>query len=170
MDKQEIIYKLSNDSLVKCTFYDAGGSIRIRTANEHYIKKSQGFIVVFDLTNKNSFEEVRDYFIPKIRELCGLDAPVMIIGNKKDMKHLREVNYDEVEELAMEYGYYYYETSCIDNYNLHEIFGTIVEQTYNFAEKNNLQVIRNDTFSLNNNRNNNFNGHRNGRGKCLTCC
>ena len=59
--------------------------MRLRSTNESYYKKADGFIVVFDITNQNSFDDIRDYFLPKIRKYSSDEVPILIIGNKKDL-------------------------------------------------------------------------------------
>ena len=78
---------------------DTGGASKYKSSYEAEYKKAEGFIVVFDLTSQESFDEVSDYFLPKIREYND-DAPVLIIGNKKDLKDSRKISLNGGFDLA----------------------------------------------------------------------
>ena len=77
-------YELPDGSMISCTFYDSGGSVKYRSTIETFYKNVEGIVLIFDLTNKKSFDDVKDYFIPTIQQHCREDIPVLIIGNKKD--------------------------------------------------------------------------------------
>ena len=161
-------FSLSDGSLISCNFFDAGGSIRFRNTNESFYKKVDGCILVFDLTNQASFDDIKNYFIPKIKELCKLNIPVLLLGNKKDLEDLREISFDEAYDLAIENNYIYKEVSCLENYKLKEIFEDIIEKT-----KDNLGSINhyanNDTIVLQINDNND-NNLSNRSHSCRRCC
>ena len=87
------------------------------------------------------------------------------------MKNLREVSMDEAYDLASENNYSYKETSCIENYNLNDVFEEIIESTKHFIENNGNLLSRNNTIALrrNINFNNNLNNNQ-GIGRCRACC
>ena len=152
---------------------DTGGSIRFRLTNECFYKKVDGFIVVFDITNRNTFDDVRDYYLPKIRESSNDEIPILIIGNKKDLRDSREVFIDDAYELAAQYNCVYKEASCLENYNLNEIFEDIIEGVKSYIENNQNYIHHRDTISLlnQNNRDSNLSiGINNRRHICKTCC
>ena len=155
---------------------DTGGASKYKSSYEAEYKKAEGFIVVFDLTSQESFDEVSDYFLPKIREYND-DAPVLIIGNKKDLKDSRKISINEGFDLADKYKANYEETSCIEsNSNLYQTFEGIIEQVKDYIEMkehyennnmNNNIYLQGNNEGDNNNRNNN-NG-RNNRNRCKKC-
>jgi small GTP-binding protein len=167
-------YQLSDGTMVFCSFLDTGGSIRFRISNESFYKKVDGFIVVFDITRRNTFEDIRDYFLPKIRENSNDEIPILIIGNKKDLRDSREVSIYEGYKLAGEYNNCLYkEASCIENYNLYEIFEDIIEDVRSYIENNPNYINHRDTISLEmrNHRDNNLNiGNNRRRPRCRNCC
>ena len=147
--------------------------------NESLYPKVDGCILVLDLTDKRSFEDIRDYFIPKVQELCKENIPVLILGNKKDLIDSREISYEEGYDLELKYEYDYREVSCNedDNLLLEETFEGIIEKTriyiknkdhYGYDLINNNLII-NDVISIqSNNRNRNNYPNQQAR-KCSKC-
>jgi len=164
-------FNLPDGSLVSCEIFDTGGAVRLRKTNEFFYKKVDGFIVVFDITNKNTFDDIRDYFLPKIRENSKDDIPILIIGNKKDLKYLREVSIDEADELAFQYNCTYKEASCLEYYNLNEIFEDIIEDVKSYIEANHINHIDTISLGIQNDNDSNLNiGNNNRRNICKSCC
>lgn len=161
-------FSLSDGSLISCNFFDAGGSIRFRNTNEFFYKKVDGIILVFDLTNPSSFDDIKDYFIPKIKELCKQDIPVLLLGNKKDLEDSREILFEEAYDLAIENNYIYREVSCLENYKLKEIFEDIIQRTIdNLGDNNHYANNDNIVLQINDNIDNNLNNRRH---FCRNCC
>lgn len=159
-------FELSNGELVKCTFIDINGVPKFRSTFESEYKKANGFILVFDITDKNSFNDMRDYFIPKIKEHCPEDIPVWILGNKSDLEDSREVSSYEVNDLNLPYNYIYRETSCIYKDYLKDIFEDIIVGVKNYIENQNNQIVKSETFTI---RRHNHRRNNNNRG-CRGCC
>lgn len=169
-------YMLGDGTYVSCKFIDSGGAYRFRIISEVFYPKVDGCILVFDITNRKSFDDIKDYFIPKVQELCKENIPVLILGNKKDLNDSRVISIEEAFELASKYDYTYKEVSCIENYNLIGIFQDIIEKSKSYVEKNahyenNLIENRNSINDVNsvllNNENREINQQRK---KCCKCC
>ncbi|MGV9205314.1 MAG: Rab family GTPase, partial [Promethearchaeia archaeon] len=79
-----------------------------------------GAMVVFDLSNKGTFEEL-DFWISKMRELSG-DIPFIIVGNKLDLEDQREVSDSEIEEIIDKYDVKYFDASAKFNENVDKAF------------------------------------------------
>ena len=167
-------YILGDGTYVSVKFIDSGGSYRFRLTCEVFYPKVDGCILVFDITNQKSFDDIKDYYIPKVQELCKENIPVIILGNKKDLNDSRVISIEEAFELASKYDYTYKEVSCIENFNLIGIFEDIIEKSKSFVENNNhyennlIQNNNNDANSvLLNNENREINQERK---KCCKCC
>lgn len=87
---------------------------------EYYFVQAVGALVVFDILNRESFEDL-DFWINKLKELSG-DVPFIIIGNKIDKEEKRMVSKEEGEELAEQYGVEYIETSAKSDENVDKAF------------------------------------------------
>ena len=51
-------YELPDGSMISCTFYDSGGSVKYRSTIETFYKNVEGIVLIFDLTNKKSFDNL----------------------------------------------------------------------------------------------------------------
>jgi len=133
--------KVNNPSLIKdiqekgfkLYFWDIGGQTDKLFANEYYFVQSLGAMVIFNLTDKKSFEDI-DFWITKMKELSG-DVPFIIIGNKSDLTAKRTISKDVITKKVDEYGVRYYETSAKLNQNVNNaFFGLAIEILNNFTK------------------------------------
>ena len=72
-----------NKSTVRLQIWDTAGQERYRTITKAYYKGADGILVVFDLTDKESFMNV-DGWLKEIEKHCGTDVSVIVLGNKMD--------------------------------------------------------------------------------------
>ena len=68
----------------KAQIWDSSGTNKPQSFLEYYIKGAKGAFLVYDITNKNSFDCL-DEFLKKFKELVDEKAHVVIIGNKCDL-------------------------------------------------------------------------------------
>ena len=109
--------------------------------------------------------------MPKIRENSSDEVPILIIGNKKDLADSREVSIDDGYDLAAQYNCVYKETSCLENYNLNEIFEDIIEDVKSYIEANHINHIDTISLGIQNDNDSNLNiGNNNRRNICKGCC
>ena len=155
-------FYLSDNNPVGCYFYDTNGTQRFRIVNEAFYKKVDGCLIVYDITNQKSFDEIENYFIPTIKNNCIKNIPTLLLGNKSDLEHLRKISVNQGEQLALKYNFIFRETSSVEDSNINDIFKTIIEQTYygcKDREKND-----NDSITLNHKYHLKFKRHKSG------CC
>lgn len=82
---------------------------------------AKGIIIVYDITNAKSFEDVKKW-LRSIEENSGDDVVTVIIGNKSDMESLRSVSIEDAKALAKETKSGFLETSAKNNVNIDEAF------------------------------------------------
>lgn len=140
--------------------WDIGAQEYFKRYRKVYYKGAQAAFIVFDLTNKNSFYNVMNWF-NELNEFKEHEISVVIVGNKRDLKHDREVDHDEAETLAemLSEKYNkkisYIETSALSGENIEEAFGIV---SYHYImlskefEENNLKnkILREITSILEN--------------------
>lgn len=113
-----------NGKRVKLQIWDTAGQERFRTITTAYYRGAMGIILVYDISNEKSFENIK-HWIHNIEEHASSDVEKMILGNKCDMADRRQVSKDRGEKLAIEYGVKFMETSAKTSLNVEEAFYTL---------------------------------------------
>ena len=129
-------YKLSDGSLVNVNIQDTAGQEKFKAVSESYYRKADCCLLVYDITNRKSFDEVKDYYNENIKEKCKKKIKVILLGNKTDLEDKRKVQPEEGAGLALENDYIFMETSCLKNANVSDAFETLIEITNIESKKN----------------------------------
>lgn len=105
-------------------FRDTAGQERFRTITTAYYRGAMGIMLVYDITNEKSFDNIRNW-IRNIEEHASADVEKMILGNKCDVNDKRQVSKERGEKLALDYGIKFMETSAKANINVENAFFTL---------------------------------------------
>ena len=119
-------FLLSDNSIINLQIYDTPGQEKYRALIESYYKRADGIILVYDISNKESFKECKNYFCENIKEKCKRDIKVILVGNKSDLEEKREVSFQEANDFASLNNYIHIQTSCLKNENVFEAFEKII--------------------------------------------
>lgn len=106
---------------VKLQIWDTAGQERFRSVSKAYFRNAVGAILVFDLTQKPSFDELNAW-INDLNALCAPNAFIILVGNKSDLADDRAVSENEAQETAKRYNVEYLETSAKNGSNVEEAF------------------------------------------------
>ena len=87
---------------VNLSLWDVGAQAYFKRFRRTYYVGSQAAFIVFDLTNRETFEHVKVWFDELSNFIGKSDLPIVIVGNKSDLKEQRAVNYEEGVSLATE--------------------------------------------------------------------
>eukprot|EP00484_Ammonia_sp_Unknown_P020149 CAMPEP_0197035626 /NCGR_PEP_ID=MMETSP1384-20130603/13373_1 /TAXON_ID=29189 /ORGANISM="Ammonia sp." /LENGTH=371 /DNA_ID=CAMNT_0042465711 /DNA_START=78 /DNA_END=1193 /DNA_ORIENTATION=+ len=117
---------IDND-LVKLQIWDTAGQERFRTITSAYYRGSDGVILIYDITNMESFEHVRDW-LEDVHKVTGTTIPKLIVGNKSDLQHMRQVNVMQAQQFAMSAGASMIETSAKTADNVDKSFALIAKE------------------------------------------
>ena len=131
---------MNDGTIINLRIRDTAGQERFSAINENYYKKADCCLLVYDITSKDSFNRLKEYFIPKLKENCKPNIKVVLLGNKTDKKDKRKVSEEEGINLALKYGFNFMESSCKDDYNVSDAFTALVEMTNNEIQKTNNNV------------------------------
>ena len=116
---------------------DTAGQERFRSINKSYYRKADCCLLVYDITDKKSFDDCKDYYNKNIKEMCKKNIKVILLGNKSDLANERKVSLEEATNFALKNEYMFMETSCLKNANVADAFETLIEIT-NIESKNNI--------------------------------
>ncbi|KAM6061116.1 ras-related protein Rab-41 isoform 2-T2 [Chlamydotis macqueenii] len=108
------------DRTVRLQLWDTAGQERFRSLIPSYIRDSTIAVVVYDITNLNSFQQTSKW-IDDVRTERGSDVIIMLVGNKTDLADKRQVSVEEGERKARELNMMYIETSAKAGYNVKQV-------------------------------------------------
>jgi small GTP-binding protein len=115
---------------VRFMIWDLAGQSQFERLWPDYLTDSRAGIIVFDITNRESFENVKKWH-KIITEVAFQNIVLILVGNKVDLDDSREISIDEGMNLAKELGIYYMETSAKTNENIDDVFEWIALQIIN---------------------------------------
>ena len=115
---------------------DTAGEEKFRSINASYYRKADCCLLVYDITNRKSFEEIKNYYNQNIKEQCKKNIKIILLGNKTDLEDQRQVSSEEGASFALENNYIFMETSCLKNTNVANAFETLIEITNIEIKKN----------------------------------
>ena len=116
-----------DDQKVKLQIWDTAGQERFRSIAKAYYRNAVGVILVFDITERKSFDDLSGW-LNDIRTLCDPNAVIQLIGNKSDLGSSRVVTLSEAEQYATQQHMSYLETSAKGGDNVREAFIRVAGQ------------------------------------------
>ncbi|XP_044528313.1 ras-related protein Rab-3A [Gracilinanus agilis] len=122
--KVKTIYR--NEKRIKLQIWDTAGQERYRTITTAYYRGAMGFILMYDITNEESFNAVQDWST-QIKTYSWDNAQVLLVGNKCDMEDERIVSSERGRQLAEHLGFEFFEASAKDNINVKQTFERLVD-------------------------------------------
>jgi Ras-related protein Rab-6A len=112
------------DKSMRLQLWDTAGQERFRSLIPNYIRDSSAAIIVFDVTNKQTFASI-DKWVEDVRNERGDSVVIAIVANKIDKSEERCVSHEEAETKAKQLGALYRETSAKTGENVKDLFTSI---------------------------------------------
>ena len=137
--------EIGNNKSIKFDIWDTAGQEKYRALAKIFYQDSKIVILVYDITNKNSFNELKNYWYEKVKENSSSDVIFAIAGNKCDLYEKEEVEKTEGEKFAKEIGAIFHETSALNSNGINELFTDIAMK---FSSPN----VSSDNNSVENNK------------------
>lgn len=109
---------------IKLQVWDTAGQERFKTITTAYYRGAMGIILVYDITDERSFENIQNW-MKSIKENAAAGVERMLLGNKCDIEIKRKVPKDRGEKLAKEHNIRFFETSAKSSQNVDEAFNTL---------------------------------------------
>lgn len=128
--------------VVKFQLWDTAGQERFRTITHSFYRGSHCIIMVYDVTNAESFEKLPSW-LRDVKQYCAADVPIVLIGNKADMARHRQVSTAEGMQLAASLGCDFFETSAKEDIKVEDAFEQAVGNCLKFKVQQ-LQGVPND--------------------------
>ena len=102
--------------------WDTAGQERYRALTKFFYKDAAGCILVYDITKRKTFENLKNYWYQQLKENAAKNIVIGIAGNKSDLYEEEEVKEDEGREFAEQIGAVFELTSAQNNTGINELF------------------------------------------------
>eukprot|EP00903_Cladosiphon_okamuranus_P015011 g13890.t1 len=112
---------------IKLQIWDTAGQERFRTITSSYYRGAHGIIVVYDVTDKESFNNVKQWLHEIDRYACE-NVNKLLVGNKNDLEAKRAVTTEEAKAFADTLGIEFLETSAKNATNVEKAFMMMASQ------------------------------------------
>ena len=149
---------LPNGESVTMDIWDTVGQETFRSITQIFYTHAKVAVIVYDVTNKKSFEEAKNYWYKKIQELDDKDIIIAIVANKYDLYEKRQVSNEEGEAYAKSIKAIFGFTSAKNNTGIKTLFENIAmkikQKKNNKSNETNINNINNEKISLINKKNN----------------
>lgn len=109
--------------------WDTAGQDRFRAITKNYYKGAHGIILIYDVTNQKSFDNVKNW-VSQIRENASEKAIIYIVGNKIDDSQHRVVSKEQGEGISNEFQLKFFEASAKEDINIAPTFQALVKDIY----------------------------------------
>lgn len=114
------------DRTVRLQLWDTAGQERFRSLIPSYIRDSSVAVVVYDITNRQSFMNTSKW-VDDVRSERGNDVIIVLVGNKTDLNDKRQVTTEEAEQKSKELNVMFIETSAKAGHNVKTMFRKIAQ-------------------------------------------
>ena len=127
---------LEEQKIVKVQLWDTAGQDKFRAITRNYYKGASGIILIFDVTNVKSYENIKKW-INEIKEEISEKVAIVLIGNKIDNVQERKISREQGDKLASEIGVKFFETSAKTGEGVKDLFVTIANKVYELLKNKN---------------------------------
>ena len=148
---KDIFYDKANKK-IKYEIWDTAGQEKYRSINKIFYQDTSIAILVFDITRKDTFEALKNYWYLELRDNSPKDIIIAIAANKCDLYEYEEVSHDEVEEFGKSINALYEQTSAKTGEGIKDLFNSIgykllsPENYEDFLRKTSAVRLKSDSF------------------------
>jgi len=119
---------------IKAQIWDTAGQERYRAITSAYYRGAVGALLVYDISKHATYKNV-ERWLAELRENADRNIVIMLVGNKSDLRHLREVPTEEAKEFAEKNKLSFIETSALDSSNVELAFQNILTEIYHIMSR-----------------------------------
>lgn len=137
------LIEVQNGAKIKLQLWDTAGQERFRSITKCYYRNSVGALLVYDVCNRTSFENI-PLWMAEAKNHIEPHRPVFaLVGCKLDLVKTgtpRQVSEEEVREFAMQYDLFHIETSAKTGYNAEKAFAVVAQEIYSRIQNGEYKV------------------------------
>ena len=151
--------------------WDTAGQEKYRSLAKNFFNDSLVILIVYDITSRPSFEEVKKYWLNLVRENLPKNAIIYLVGNKNDLLGKEAVKEEEAKEYAKQQNIFYWIISAKNSTGIDELFEDIGKKCLspnfiNSEENQKIKQRKNDSINIKIEGSNQDNTNKNGRCGC----
>lgn len=122
-------YCTIDDTPASLDILDTAGQEEYSSMRDLYMKTGEGFLLVFSLTDRQTFEEISTFYnqIQRVKGESFQFVPMILVGNKSDLINDRQVSREEAIQMAKRFDCAYIETSAKTGINVNDAFHGLVK-------------------------------------------
>ncbi|XP_077445525.1 ras-related protein Rab-39B isoform X2 [Stigmatopora argus] len=125
---------------IKLQIWDTAGQERFRSITRAYYRNSVGGLLLFDIANRRSFQNVHEWLEEARSHVQPHSIVFLLVGHKCDLEAQRQVSRQEAERLAGAYGMRYVETSARDAVNVERAFTELTKDIFALVRSGDIAV------------------------------
>ena len=135
-----------NKDIIKYTIWDTAGQEKYRAITKNHYQDADVILLVFDISNEISFQNIKDYWYPQIKEFAPQNAIIALVASKCDLKDEYKIDIDEAKIYAEKINAIFNETSAKDDFGINELFEEIGYKILSYDDFKDMIYKRNKTF------------------------
>lgn len=128
--------------ILKFNIWDTAGKEKYRALSKLFYKDANAAILVYDITNQNSFEELQNYWAKEIKETSISNVIIAIVANKSDLIEKEIVNEDDARKLAKELNGIFLQCSAKNSVGIDDIF---IEITKKYTGREDFHILNEES-------------------------
>ena len=141
------LVKCNNNKSLRLEIWDTAGQERYRCVTKMFYEEANVVILVYDITEKSSFEDLKNYWVEQVFEFCPKNIMLVLLANKSDLFELEQIDEEEARKYAKEINADFFLISAKDTNLVNKLFKSIAKK-YSGASEVNIIEENEDTMSL----------------------
>ena len=135
----------NNNQVLKLEIWDTAGQEKYRSIASMFYKEADVAILVYDITRKESFEQIKQYWLNQIKEYSPENIILALCGNKSDLINEEQVDEEEARNYAEEIDAIFYPTSAKNDCGITDLFLQIAKK-YTKSDNVRLKTDKDEIF------------------------
>ena len=135
-------YVSCDNNKIRLDIWDTAGQERFRGLAKNYFRGAHGFILVYDITNKESFIKLKGWIKDAKEKINKEDSfKIMVVGNKKDCENDRAVEYNTLKQFGEDNKVIFSEVSAKTGEGIDKLFNDFVHELLKYR---NIGIYKSD--------------------------